>query len=125
MSKGGFPFASADFIPTLMKGFEEDFLFKYTPCDFASEADIIYALGVVHVELIIIHPFREGNGRTARLLTELMALQSGLLLLDFSKINQISNPKGYNEYITSIHAAFDRNYKPIQHLFGCLIKKIN
>jgi len=29
------------------------------------------------VELILIHPFREGNGRIARFLSVLMALQAG------------------------------------------------
>jgi len=35
------------------------------------------ALAEVHAELILIHPFREGNGRLARLLALLMALQAG------------------------------------------------
>ncbi len=32
----------------------------------------------VHEELVLIHPFREGNGRVARLLSTLMAFQAGL-----------------------------------------------
>ncbi|NTU98328.1 MAG: cell filamentation protein Fic, partial [Chlorobiaceae bacterium] len=31
----------------------------------------------VHLELLFIHPYREGNGRTARLVATLMALQAG------------------------------------------------
>ena len=37
----------------------------------------------VHAEPILIHPFREGNGRCARLLATLMGLQAGLPALDF------------------------------------------
>jgi len=47
--------------------------------------EVIKALAVVHTELVLIHPFRaEGNGRVARMLATLMALQAGLPPLDFS-----------------------------------------
>ncbi len=69
MSKAGFPFSAAERIPALMDMFEKNFLSKFTPCHFLDIEEIIYALAIVHVELVIIHPFREGNGRTARLLT--------------------------------------------------------
>jgi cell filamentation protein len=44
------------------------------------------ALAVVHVELVLIHPFREGNGRTARLLAVVMGLQAGLPALFFENL---------------------------------------
>jgi len=31
----------------------------------------------VHTELVLIHPFREGNGRCSRILASIMALQAG------------------------------------------------
>ena len=37
----------------------------------------------VHAELLLVHPFREGNGRLARWLADLMALQAGLPLPDY------------------------------------------
>lgn len=40
-------------------------------------------LAIIHAEFLLIHPFREGNGRLARWLAELMCLQSGLPLPDF------------------------------------------
>lgn len=40
-----------------------------------SEEQIIEAIAVTHVELILIHPFREGNGRLSRLLADVMAVQ--------------------------------------------------
>ncbi|MDA8339742.1 MAG: Fic family protein, partial [Nitrospiraceae bacterium] len=42
------------------------------PCLFAKDEEIITALSVVHAELMLIHPFREGNGRVGRLLAVLM-----------------------------------------------------
>lgn len=39
-------------------------------------------MAVVHAELMLIHPFRDGNGRCGRRAT-LMGLQAGLPILDF------------------------------------------
>lgn len=83
MSKGGFTFAAAYLIPKLMEQFEKKELCEYTPCIFKNESEIINALAIVHTELVLIHPFREGNGRLARLFSILMALQAGLPILDF------------------------------------------
>jgi cell filamentation protein len=47
---------------------------------------VIRAMAVVHTELILIYPFRDGDGRVGRLLSFLMALQAKLPLLDFSGI---------------------------------------
>lgn len=59
---------------------------KYTPC----RTDVIQeqeeTLAVVRAEPILIHPFREGNGRCARILSTLKALQTDLPPLDFSGI---------------------------------------
>lgn len=40
-----------------------------------SEEQLIEAIAITHVELILIHPFREGNGRLSRLLADVMAVQ--------------------------------------------------
>lgn len=73
MSKGNFMFAAPAHIPQLMDDFQRELLEKFTPCIFDSRQDVIAALAIVHAELILIHPFREGNGRLARLLATLMA----------------------------------------------------
>lgn len=50
-----------------------------------------FSLGIVHVEFIIIHPFREGNGRVARLLANLMALQARRSILNYACLSSIAN----------------------------------
>ncbi len=70
-----------------MTEFERDQLRRFTPCNFTDRASIVQALGEVHVELMLIHPFCEGNGRLGRLLATLMGLQAGLPLLDFSEMD--------------------------------------
>jgi len=86
VSKGNFPFAAANRVPSLMEEFGRDVLARHTPCNSKERAHIIRALAETHVELVLIHPFREGNGRMARILSTLMALQAGLPLLDFGLI---------------------------------------
>lgn len=63
VSKDEFPFATAAQVPLLMEQFERDVLARHTPCNSKDRADIVYALAETHVELVLIHPFRDGNGR--------------------------------------------------------------
>ena len=77
------------------------------------------ALAVVHAELILIHPFCEGNGRCARVLATLMALQAGLPPLDFSGIEG----KEKRRYIAAIHTAMARDYEPMQEIFKRVIAR--
>jgi cell filamentation protein len=104
ISKGGFLFAAPNYISRLMRTLEKKYLAKYTPCYFHSDEELAYALGVVHIELILIHPFREGNGRTARLLADLMSLQSDRPPLNFISIDHTQNETGFNRYIQAIQA---------------------
>lgn len=117
MSKGNFMFAAPAYLPKLMAYFEKELLAKYTPCIFSSREEIIYALAIVHTELILIHPFREGNGRIARLLATLMALQAGLPLLDFSGLEK----ERQNDYFAAVQNGMNRNYEPMEKIFADII----
>ena len=86
MSKDGFPFAAARLVPDLMADYTRRVLAAHTPCAGMDDARLVQALAQTHAEFILIHPFREGNGRLARLLNTMMALQAGLPLLDFDGI---------------------------------------
>ncbi len=119
ISKGGFLFAAANHVPRLMAEFEKGPLWKYTPCTFASHEEIATALAVAHAELVLIHPFREGNGRVARMLAVLMALQSGLPLLDFSDIRG----KKKTEYFAAVQAGMDQDYGPMTKAFNDVIRR--
>lgn len=121
MTKNGFPFAAPNLIQKLMQDLEKNFLKKYTPCHFEDMQELAEAIGIVHVELIIIHPFREGNGRTARLLADLMAMQSNKPYLNYASIDQLENREGFNRYIAAIHAGHQGNYVPIIEIFHTLI----
>jgi len=119
LSKGGFDFAMARVIPTLLAEFEAKQLRIYTPCQFGNHGDIAHALAEVHVELMLIHPFREGNGRLGRLLATLMALQAGLPQLEFSEMIGFRR----EEYFAAVRAGLDRNYQPMKKLFRDVIER--
>jgi cell filamentation protein len=117
IGKGGFWFANARQIPKLMDDLERGPLSEFTPCTFESKDQVVHTLAVVHVELVLIHPFREGNGRLARMLSILMGLQAGLPSLDFGNIKG----KKKKEYFSAIQAGMDRNYKPMARIFSDVI----
>lgn len=119
IAKGGFMFAAAQQVPRLMNEFEARFLRPLTPCAGMDEVALVAALARTHAELVIIHPFREGNGRCARLLAWLMALQAGLPPLDFSPLQG----RGKRHYIAAIHAAFSGNYEPMETMFSRVVRR--
>ena len=119
VSKGGFTFAVAGVIPGLMTEFEKGPLRRNTPCVFESREKVIEALAEVHVELLLIHPFREGNGRLARMLATIMATQAGLPILDFTLLKG----KIKEKYFAAVRAGMERDYKPMQDIFDFIIKK--
>ena len=71
------------------------------------------------VELVLIHPFRDGNGRVARLLSTLMALQAGLPLLDFTVIAG----QRKMDYFSAVQVGLDKDYSPMERLFGEIIEQ--
>jgi cell filamentation protein len=119
IGKGGFQFASAHLIPGLMTKFQREVLATHTPCAGMGETQLVQALAVSHAEFILIHPFREGNGRLARLLNSLMAFQAGLPALDYGGIRGIRK----REYIGAIHASLGGNYGPMETVFRTVVRR--
>lgn len=119
IGKDGFMFAAAHLVPGLMQEFERGPLRDYTPCRFVTSEEQAHALAVVHAELILIHPFREGNGRCTRLLATLMALQAGLPVLNFGGICGEEKKR----YIGAVHAAVGRDYTPMTAVFQRVITR--
>ncbi|MGH8122689.1 MAG: Fic/DOC family protein, partial [Rudaea sp.] len=119
IAKGGFAFAAAAQVPRLMAKFSHNELAKETPCTDMDAPRLARALARTHAEMILIHPFREGNGRCARLLAYLMALQAGQPSLDTS----LFAGRGKRAYVGAIHAALSSDYALLQQLFADAIKR--
>jgi len=111
VSKDGFPFAAAQQIPHLLGEFERQQLGRLTPCQGMGKAALVSAIAEVHVELILIHPFREGNGRIARLVADVMAHQAGFGELDYTPWDQ-----GKSGYFQAIQVGMGHDYGPLEEL---------
>lgn len=108
MSKGGFLFPAARFIPQSMQVFEDEVLSKL-PDKYITQKQLIRDVAHVHGELLFIHPFRESNGRTARMLANLMVRKQGYEGLHFEKIN-------FQEYIIAVQRVCEQNYLPMERI---------
>ena len=76
LSKGYVRFAPAAYLETTLAELDR-VLDEETPCEGMDEPRLVRAIARVHTEHVLAHPFREGNGRTARWVADLMALQAG------------------------------------------------
>lgn len=110
MSKDGFPFAPAAQLPRLMQIFDSQYLPRFTPCSQMTHGQLVEAIAILHVEFILMHPFREGNGRISRLLADVMAVQGGRELLDYS-----SWEKNKAAYVAAIQKGMECNYEPMKY----------
>jgi len=115
ISKGGFMFPAAKFLNMTLIDFDKNIL-KKLPDAYTSEDDLIKDVAKVHAELLFIHPFREGNGRTARLLANLMAAKAGHKLLDLENFSQ----KKFNDYIKAVKMTANGDYEPMEKIIRSL-----
>jgi fido (protein-threonine AMPylation protein) len=69
------------------------------------------------VEFILIHPFREGNGRLSRLLCDVLSVLAGKGLLDYSLWDE---HKAF--YFKAIQAGVSGNYSPMMQLVSDLAR---
>ncbi|MEI7803428.1 MAG: Fic family protein [Bacteroidota bacterium] len=115
ISKGGFIFPPAKFLNETMNEFEKNILL-HLKSESNSEEQLIKDIARVHAELLFIHPFREGNGRTARLLANLMAAKAGHKLLDLENFRK----EKFNEYVNAIQHAAKADYSLMEKIIRSL-----
>lgn len=108
ISKGGFTFAAAYALPSALKEFADHVLSAHTPPRGDSLKEIAEHIATVQCEFLLLHPYREGNGRTARLVATLMAYQAGLPGIDFSFIG--GRGKEFRKYVAAIQKGVGKNY---------------
>ncbi len=119
VSKVNFMFASAFALPELMKEFEKNVLYINTPCQ-GDLNSIALKIAEVHTELLLLHPYRDGNGRTARLLATIMSYQAGFPGIDFSFIG--GKGKEFNKYIRAVQNGMEKNYALMEDIMKRGIK---
>lgn len=111
MSKPNIRFASPVQIPKLAEEFEAKYLSRFADLPGMSDGELVAFLAEVHVEFILIHPFREGNGRISRLLLDVMATKAGAEPLDYSLWDEHKD-----FYFKAIQAGRDGDYQYVERL---------
>lgn len=116
ISKGGFMFPAAKFLDSSLKEFNETTLLKL-PATYKTKEQLIRDIARIHGELLFIHPFREGNGRTARLLANLMSAKAGYELLDLENFRK----QKFEQYVKAIQAVTVKNYTLMEKIIASLL----
>jgi cell filamentation protein len=106
ISKGGFMFASAGFLPGTLRLIER---MPETTLD-----EIVNK----YIEMNVAHPFMEGNGRSTRIWLDLMLKRSLKKCVDWSAINK-------NDYLSAMRESVTNGAKIKALLQSALTDKIN
>lgn len=118
ISKDEFVFPAAQFLTQTMGEFEREMLAEL-PHEYQERSELVRDIGRIHSELLYIHPFREGNGRTARILANMMAYKAGYEGIDFQPIDDSEETR--MEYISGVQEAVNKNYEPMIELIDGLL----
>jgi len=84
ISKDGMMFAPIKYVDQSLKTFAI-LIKKNLPSQINTKDEIAKKLALIHNEFNIIHPFREGNGRTIRLFLDLIVVSIGYDPIDWCK----------------------------------------
>jgi len=122
LQKGSFRWPPAFRVARNMEKFEHDFLARHTPCRPAPLSEVAQQIAQVHAEFLLIHPFREGNGRLARWLADLMSLQAGYPIPKY-----IFSGKGSDRrekiYLKAVMRGYGQDYDLLTAFFADTLKR--
>lgn len=116
ISKGDFKFPPAYLIQDNMQKFEHDVLAVLTPCKAGPIHKVCEAVAKVHAELLLIHPFREGNGRLARWLANIMFIQADRTIPDYGFVGKGSASVRKN-YLEAVIKGYYQDYADLALFF--------
>lgn len=122
MEKGGFRWPPAYLVAQNMAVLEQGLLHRNTPCRQAPLDTVARRMAEVHAELLLIHPFRDGNGRLARWLADLMALQAGWPLPQYAFAGPGSR-KEQESYIKAVTQGYLTRYDLLTDFFRAAVER--
>lgn len=111
IGKNGFQFASPNQFKYLISKFEQNYLKRFVEVEDFTDEEFVRYVAESHIEFILIHPVRDGNGRLSRLLIDMMTHRTGYGLLDYSLWD---NNKEF--YFRSIQAGVNGEYQHLERL---------
>lgn len=122
LAKGGFRWPPAYLVPRHMADLESGLLAENTPCRPAPLPEVATHIAMVHAEFLLIHPFRDGNGRLARWVAALMAVQAGYPLPAFRFAGKHSK-KESQDYLVCVQQGYAQDYLPLADFFMNAIRR--
>lgn len=122
LAKGGFRWPPAYLVADNMARFEAGLLREHTPCRPAPLPEVARHLAEVHAELLLIHPFREGNGRLARWLAALMAVQAGYAPPRFAFRGR-GGRRNQSLYLDAVKRGYLQDYEALAGFFREAIER--
>jgi cell filamentation protein len=122
IAKGGFRWPPAVRVAENMTRFEGGLLARSTPCPSGDVGEVARRIAEVHGEFLLIHPFREGNGRMARWLADLMALQASLAAPDYGFTGKGSKLR-QRRYLEAVIDGYSTNYEPLTAFFAAALDR--
>ena len=102
-----------------MATFEERVLRRETPCAGKSLEGTARSIAIVQAEFLLIHPFRDGNGRLIRLVANLMALQAGFAPMDYG----FEDVARRETYIAAVRRGYLQDYVPLETIVREAIRR--
>jgi len=105
-------------VPTLMYQFSDDLKFKLSRIE--GEEDLISVIAFAHHQFVKIHPFNNGNGRTARLISDFIAFSNGY--------NEVvlyhREGEERKKYLKAIRAADNLDYSLLEEMIRSQLKPL-
>jgi len=105
-------------VPFLMYQFLDELNFKKK--NSLDQESLISTIAYAHHQMVKIHPFVNGNGRTARLLSDLISLLSGYDLI----ILYHRHGEARQTYLAAIRAADQHDYSKLEELIKKQLKPL-
>ncbi len=122
MEKDGFHWPPAYLVAQNMTHLEQGLLRRHTPCRPAPLDVVAQRMAEVHAELLLVHPFREGNGRLARWLADMMALQAGLPLPDY-RFRGRGSGRERERYLAAVKQGYLARYADLTAFFNDAVRR--
>lgn len=126
ISKGGIPFCRPEFIYQYLKSLLEQM--KRKSLRLKSEEELINFLADFYSEINLVHPFREGNGRTQReffrefILDLNKYINFGSFEIDYSRLNEVDKK---TLILGCIESATKGTNDSLKEFFrACLVKRV-
>jgi cell filamentation protein len=113
ISKPDVTWPAPDFLDRNMQEFERNVLGKYPAGALREDDAFCAAVGEIQGEFLVIHPFREGNARTIKVMSNILAIQTGRPLLVYD-----STEEGQEQYIEAAKAAFKKQYTSMREIIS-------